>query len=228
MQGGYVPCVILSMENFSAVCSLLTLLYLPLWGSLFFPPCSLSGELNKARKGFGPFAQAVKKPGRAREGQSPLALKSFPARRLKTKGFSSRPRPTDLTIWEIGKSPRASETGADFCVGKSHFPEQNRFLAVSAPESVDIISDAQIALYMYLYLYFLGCFVHIIHCHKRIPPLLFISLLANGVKIGVNCKASTSFESGSALVVSPLVPINEMLFPNSPICLRSTSSSMCV
>ena len=72
MQGGYVPCVILSMENFSAVCSLLTLLYLPLWGSLFFPPCSLSGELNKARKGFGPFAQAVKKPRRAREGQSPL------------------------------------------------------------------------------------------------------------------------------------------------------------
>ncbi len=37
--------------------------------------------------------------GRAREGRSPLALKSSPA-------------------------TCASETGADFCVGKSHFPEQ--------------------------------------------------------------------------------------------------------
>ncbi len=125
-------------------------------------------------------------------------------------------------------SPTACTSGSVliFVSGNPIFQSKNRFLAVSAPESVDIISDAQIALFYICT--FLDCLVHVIHCHRRIPPLLFISLLANGVKTGVNFKSSTSFESGSASAVLRLVPINEMLFPNSPICLRSTSSSMWV
>ena len=45
-----------------------------------------------------------------------------------------------------------------FASGNPISQSKNRFLAVSAPEGIDIISDAQIALYMYLYLYLLGLF----------------------------------------------------------------------
>ena len=55
-------------------------------------------------------------------------------------------------------SPTACTSGSVliFVSGNPISQSKNRFLAVSAPESVDIISDAQIALYMYLYLYFFG------------------------------------------------------------------------
>ena len=75
-----------------------------------------------------------------------------------SKNLGERERAAALSHKNRSRRPARRERVLIFASGNPISQSKNRFLAVSAPEGIDIISDAQIALYIYLYLYLLGLF----------------------------------------------------------------------